>query len=193
MSGNSDFDNVALVSEGFIVIVETNQYAGKFERELTAYCTGIVGECEVGRDMSNLFYRDMDISDDEEDAPDPLCADQKSVFYGFMGDRQDDHGVWRPCSIWANPRYGCKHNGSYAVLTDDNYREFNFPAFLGVAIFFEVKPHKQHIDIITERAKKFFAEIYPKSGGTEGVVVERVRLLREVRGIEDLGGDMLIS
>ncbi len=183
----SDFDNVELISEGFIVIVETNQYAGRFERELTAYCTGVVGECEVGREMSNLFYRDHNICDDD-DIPDPLCADEKSLFYGFMGDRQDDHGVWRPCSIWANPRYGCKSNGDYALLTEENYDEYNFPAFLSVAMFFEVKPHQDHLDIIAKRAQKFFEEIYPNTEeGEAGIVVERVRLLREVRGIEDLG------
>lgn len=32
-------------------IIDTDQYAGNFERELTAYCTGIVGDCHVGEEF----------------------------------------------------------------------------------------------------------------------------------------------
>jgi hypothetical protein len=36
--------------EGYVFIIDTEQYAGNFEREMCAYCTGILGDCEVGED-----------------------------------------------------------------------------------------------------------------------------------------------
>lgn len=170
------------LTEGFAVVIETDQYAGRFERELTAYCTGFVGECEAGRELSDLFYRDFDISDDED-----FCADEKNPFRGFIGDRQDDTGTWRPCSVWMNPRYGCKSDGTYSLLNEENYSEYNFPAFFAVAIYFEVKPDKSLLDIITDRAKKFFDEVYPEIHAEPIASIERIRLLRQVIGVEDLG------
>lgn len=184
----SELQNVQVIGEGFTVVIETNQYAGSFERELAAYCTGVTGEDEIGQDVANLFYRDLNIEDDEEDVADPKLAYEKSIFHGFLADRQDDNGVWRPCSIWPNPRYGCNSNGEYAVLDEENYEQYNFPAYLGVAIYFEVKPHQKHLDLIKERAIQFFNEVYPSLAEDKPIpVIERVRLLREVIGVEDLG------
>lgn len=39
----------------YLLIVETNSYAGNFERELTAWSTGVVGECGVGNDEATEF------------------------------------------------------------------------------------------------------------------------------------------
>jgi hypothetical protein len=166
------------LAEGYVVVIETDQYAGMFERQLCAYVTGVVGECEVGRDMSNLYYRDMDIEDDESSGK---SADQQSIFYGFIGDKQDDDGTWRPCSIWPNPRYGVDADGKHALLDDDNFEQYNYPANLGVAIFFNVEPTPEQRKIVSERANKFF-EITDYEAN-----IERIRLLREIRGVDDLG------
>lgn len=46
------------MSERYIFIILTDQYAGNFERELCAYCTGIIGDCGVGADEANKFRED---------------------------------------------------------------------------------------------------------------------------------------
>lgn len=67
----------------YIVILETTDYTGNFERELCAYATGSVGECEVGSRQADDFA---------EEYPDGLSVDTQNV--------ADDRGCWRPCSIF---------------------------------------------------------------------------------------------
>jgi len=43
----------------YIFVIDTDYYAGNFERNLCAYATGYVGECGVGRQMAQQFYEDM--------------------------------------------------------------------------------------------------------------------------------------
>jgi len=38
--------------------IKTNSYAGNFEREMTAYCTGHIGECEVGMKEKLLYNKE---------------------------------------------------------------------------------------------------------------------------------------
>lgn len=65
------------LKEGFAVIIDTNDYAGNFEREMTAFCTGIVGECEVGEE-----YIDHKIGE---------------LFDEAIQQVSDDNGCYRPC------------------------------------------------------------------------------------------------
>lgn len=39
----------------FTFVIDTEQYAGNFEREMTAYVTGHVGECGVGEDEARCY------------------------------------------------------------------------------------------------------------------------------------------
>ncbi len=38
----------------FILTLETNIYTGNFERELCAYMTGQIGDCEIGEDQADI-------------------------------------------------------------------------------------------------------------------------------------------
>lgn len=62
-------------------IIETNTYAGNFNRELTAYVTGILGECKVGKGCidKNFNY--------------PLEFNEK------IEQVRDDYGTYRPCVV----------------------------------------------------------------------------------------------
>jgi len=71
----------------YIVVVDTNMYSGNFEREMTAYCTGTYGECEVGDDKAELF---------REEVPEELQA----LFEDALAHPADERGCRRPCSIW---------------------------------------------------------------------------------------------
>lgn len=73
------------VCYGFII--DTNEYAGNFEREMCAFATGQLGECGVGEKDSNLFVKEMGEGLLEE-------------FSYRMVHLPDDHGCSRPCSVW---------------------------------------------------------------------------------------------
>jgi len=38
-------------------IIDTNEYAGNFEREMCAYCTGQIGDCGVGEEEAEKFEK----------------------------------------------------------------------------------------------------------------------------------------
>ncbi|RLF56941.1 MAG: hypothetical protein DRN27_08755 [Thermoplasmata archaeon] len=63
-------------------VVDTDSYAGNFEREMTAYVTGVLGDCEVGLDESVLFHDEMDLDLDE-----------------LMYQKPNEQGTLRPCAI----------------------------------------------------------------------------------------------
>ncbi len=73
----------------FVFVVETDSYAGNFERKMCAYMTGEVGDCDVGSEEAKLF---------ETKNPD------YSVFEDIVIRFQDEHGCRRPTTIWGK---GC--------------------------------------------------------------------------------------
>ncbi len=78
----------------FGFVVDTNLYAGNFEREMCAYMTGCVGECEVGDKYAALFFEDMKLDAEEQD------LSENEVF--LCQQIPDDHGCHRPVSIYGN-------------------------------------------------------------------------------------------
>jgi len=69
--------------KGFVI--DTNMYSGNFERELCAYITGVVGDCEVG--TNKIEFNEID---------------------GVM-QVADDHGCERPVAAYETPN--CFNNG----------------------------------------------------------------------------------
>jgi hypothetical protein len=68
---------------GWAFVIDTDSYAGNFEREMTAYLTGIIGECEVGEE---LVEREI-----------------KKKFEQYVQSVPDEHGCYRPTSCWKSP------------------------------------------------------------------------------------------
>lgn len=111
----------------WVFIIDTDQYAGNFEREMCAYCTGTVGQCEVGGEMTTLFKEDFELEDDKYGEDNP--------FMDYIDNWvMDEDGCGRPTSIWGNP-------------AGDNCNS--------VAIFFELEPTEEHIKIMKERSSDF--------------------------------------
>lgn len=69
------------------LIVNTNCYAGNFEREYCAFVTGALGECEVGEKQADAYREWLGENVDlfEEDV---------------VTQSQDDRGCWRPVAIY---------------------------------------------------------------------------------------------
>lgn len=70
-----------------VVVLRNDKYAGNFEREMTAYITGQIGECEVGDTQAEI-------------AKNELCEEHLEYFDENMIHESDEHGCERPCSIW---------------------------------------------------------------------------------------------
>lgn len=73
------------MSKKWIFIIDTDEYAGNFERDMCAYVTGQIGDCGVGDDFSALYNEEV------KDGPD---------FDSFIESRPDDNGCCRPCQCW---------------------------------------------------------------------------------------------
>lgn len=75
----------------YIFTVDTDQYAGSFERQLVAYMTGQIGECEVGEEEANSFR--------EEESQETF-----NLFQNIVDHVPDpDNGCIRPATIVATP------------------------------------------------------------------------------------------
>lgn len=122
---------------GWIFVIDTEEYAGNFEREMTAYITGKVGECTVGEEMTDLYKSE---TGDKE----------LKIFDDVLEYRNDNHGCSRPCSIHTTP--GWINDG---VGNHEKSDGKGFPAYLSVAIFFFNKPSKKLIELMKSRAKTF--------------------------------------
>lgn len=79
------------VSNLFIFLIDTKQYAGNFERELCAHVTGRVGDCGVGEELSNIFEQEVGATQFVEDLQNKISFEP------------DDHGCSRPASLWHTP------------------------------------------------------------------------------------------
>lgn len=91
--------------EKYIFIIDTDEYAGNFEREMCAFCTGTVGDCEVGHKERKMFVED--------------CGKDKAEKMLEMLDQQcDDHGCFRPASIGGN-----KNKSVYIYFYDKPCKE----------------------------------------------------------------------
>ena len=63
----------------YAIVIKTDTYAGNFEREMCAYLTGHIGECQVGKELVN--------------------EEIKELFNGFIQDEADDYGCNRPVTL----------------------------------------------------------------------------------------------
>lgn len=66
-------------------IIDTDSYAGNFERDMCAFLTGRVGECEVGHEFAERFSSEVG-----------------REFHNVV-DQADEHGVFRPCETETTP------------------------------------------------------------------------------------------
>jgi hypothetical protein len=102
-----------------IVVIDTNQYAGNFERQMCAFITGQIGDCGVGAELARKAEKELR---------------HGGWFEGNIASEIDDHGNFRPTSMWPSPA-GNSCNG--------------------VAIFLEEFPPEDVLAEMVERAKQF--------------------------------------
>lgn len=160
----------------YMLIIDTNSYAGNFERALCAYITG--------------QKADITSSEAEEMAAIALQEIPEIVakFDELMLEVQDEPEDYPRCvSIWPTPGYGNDGRGKEVKLTEENKEDYPYPAYLSVAIFFSERPPNRLVTIMKERALQLAAEGIPWYGGTRlrQFTIENFRLVhRHVEYIE---------
>lgn len=198
-----------MVLDRYVLVIDTDKYAGNFEREMVAFITGQVGECEVGlkaRDAFRAEFPDLDFED-------------------LVIDQPNEHGCWRPASIWPSPYfwndgYGNHHRNevppdapevlaALAVSLEEAYERTraayahmpeyaeelvaekeerctpgNYPAYMSVACFLDKTPDEETLTFFVERAKTFCGWYSDRAGGT--IEFLGARLIRQKTVDEDI-------
>lgn len=128
-----------------LFIIDTNEFAGNFERELVGYITGHVGECGVGDEYAGMFQEDVD----------PVMQTAISNIVAQV-DFEDD-GCLRPAMIWETP--GRVNNGRGFNYDDTPENRLThgggYPAYESVAAAFEERPSPEMIELMKQRAHEF--------------------------------------
>lgn len=70
----------------FVFVIDTDSYSGNFEREMCAYITGQIGECEVGKEQAQVSKKE-------------LLKDHHQWFESYVA-QVSDNGCYRPCDVW---------------------------------------------------------------------------------------------
>jgi hypothetical protein len=168
----------------FIFIIDTEQYAGSFEREMCAYATGRIGECNKGTKEAAQFQKDLGLVESyQEDYP---------HLFSFIISKPDESGCHRPCAVWETKGWfnnglgGHYRNGDNEeaqkdymdrCLKESSIRKYQddvaqdtyeegwkerakigcgiYPAYMSVAIFMEREPNGNELGILTRRTKEY--------------------------------------
>jgi len=148
------------------VIVDTNKYAGNFEREMCAYATGQIGECEVGSEEV------------DENMPYANWWEEYVI-------HQEDEGCYRPVALSATPGYINDGMGGYYIDTPEN-RELAYAATVEKMIAY----YKPQRDMIERRIREKDFEINTDRGWTEEAcnrtiksMDDRVQQLRDTKQV----------
>lgn len=133
----------------FAFVIDTEEYAGNFERQLCAFITGVIGECGVGQEEANLFLQSQGLP-------------KLHPFQDCVTEVADEHGCHRPVAIWPTP-------GWYSSLSERRLHERDpetkcSPVYNSVAIFFSEEPSEEQIVLMRERAIAYCAEPQKFSG-----------------------------
>jgi hypothetical protein len=86
------------IPSDYAFLINTDSYAGNFERECCAFVTGVIGDCEVGEE---------DVQGDVD----------YSLVEDIVGQYPDDHGCHRPVTIKYTGGKGSAN--TVAILLDE--------------------------------------------------------------------------
>jgi hypothetical protein len=175
----------------YFFVIHTDQYTGNFERQLCAYLTGQVGECEVGSEMAQLA---------EEQEPEWVewCDTQIEM-------RADDRGCYRPVSIYPTP--GWFNSGMGDVYPDSEWgmphviKEYEnacksdkesikkgpgrYQAYNSVVIYFNELPSLEKIKLMKHRACMFADSRFNTSLSSSEQIIG-FRIVKETIIVEDI-------
>ena len=141
----------------WLFVIDTDAYAGNFERELTAWCTGVVGACGGGREHAERCRKDF-----------PQWV---AHFHDWLSQESDEHGVARPCTTFPTPGWS---NDGYGHVVQNT--SLPYPAYQSVAIFFTDRPTDDALCFLIQRARTYLPLLPWATCGT----ITGFRLLEQV-------------
>jgi len=127
---------LGLDQDTFLFVVDTDNYAGNFEREMCAFMTGVIGECEVGEREAKEFFEEFD-----------------EKFEDIIISSPDEHGCNRPVEIWPTPLLS--NNGSGGVEKVSHKSEIKYSAYYSIAISSCRSLTDSEIEFLKDRAYKY--------------------------------------
>lgn len=123
----------------YITIIDTENYAGNFDRDMCGYITGQYGECGVGYELAEHFKHEIKHAGWWD----------KNTYQN-----QDENGCERPVAIVPTP--GWYNNGYGGHFRNEERKGGHaYPAYMSVGIYSLVEPSQEIFDEVTERAKYF--------------------------------------
>lgn len=131
----------------WLLVVDTDAYAGNFECYMAAYVTGQVGGCGVGEEVVAALPE----------------ADRAALAWvaEVIGQEEDEHGVHRPVRIEPTPGFFNDGRGQHfrdgTEPPNGLFLDKPWPAYQSVAILFTVLPTPEQIEQLQERARTFCA------------------------------------
>lgn len=149
-----------------ILVIDTQQYAGNFEREMCAYVTGQVGECGVGAGLAEEYQDTIKYLDWWNEH--------------IVHERDDsDYGCYRPASIF--PTIGWFNNGlgGHYKDTPENQQKA-----LEAAIQSMKDYNKPYIEQIKKRIEENNFDPDSKKGGWTKQACERELKQKTIDDIE---------
>lgn len=141
----------------YALVVDTNMYAGNFEREMTTFCTG------------QTFPRGELYLEDDTPHSDWWASNSHDHWDG------DEDSYPEACSIWPTPNWFNDGYGNQTELEPGSERpKKSYPAYNSVAMFCSEIPPLDVINAVKERANRFFDKYkeFDKYGLKEGEVLE---------------------
>ena len=128
-----------------LVVFDTREYAGNFERDMCAFITSRTGDIFVGGEIADAVRASLKHLDWYED---------------YIYPREDEEGVERIVECWPTPgRVNYKGHFDFNVDTQSNFPAFvspaTHPAYESVAIMVDEFPPQDVLEEMVERAQLF--------------------------------------
>lgn len=156
-------------------IIDTEDYAGSFERDLCAHLTGTIGDCGVGKEYVDAAIQYQFECDILQVADESGCRRPCSIFptpevfnngYGFAYKAGEEdlaiskakeylhNDAIRALTAYADIKHGQKLHDEY-VAKAGNFKLEPHPAYNSVIIFFAEKPSLKQIELMKSRCQTF--------------------------------------
>lgn len=184
----------------FVFVVDTENYAGSFERELCGYVTGRydpeghhgseqskIAEKEIPKKIWEYFEAHViDCLEEPDDLPihTPVVAYPTPGWFNHgMGGHFRDGQEEEAFEDYKKQikKYNDEHKGANLKVGEKLKK---CPAYMSVGIFFDERPPKDVIEFMKARSHKF-TEYFPKSGILGCTVkITGFRLLEETKKVE---------
>jgi len=95
----------------FVLIADTENYAGNFEREMCAWVTGRIGDCGVGNELASKVS-----AEEDPDPTDPRITMSTELWewcQDWIEMVPDEHANYRPVAIGPTPGYFNDGHGNH--------------------------------------------------------------------------------